>query len=309
MRVLRSSGTFERLGPQAIAIGIFDGVHRGHQALLQRAIDCARTDGSASLAYTFHPHPAALLAPDFAPLLIEPIERRLERLEAFGMDGVLIEPFDDAFAQTEARAFVEKILVAKLQCRHVIVGDGFTFGHKQQGDVALLESLADQHGFRLHVIAPVRIDGLTISSTKIRELVKNGRVQSAAQLLGRPYELQGLVVRGAGRGTTIDVPTANIEPDNALLPAVGVYAGYADGTVARHATVINVGYSPTFGAGKLRIEAHLLDYGGGALYDARLRLHFVERLRDEQRFSGIEQLKAQIRADIDKARALLSHGT
>lgn len=309
MRVIHGSRAAKNLPPQAVAIGIFDGVHRGHQALLQRAIDCARRDGMEALAYTFHPHPAALLAPEFAPLLIEPVARRLERLESLGLDGVLLEPFEHGFAQIEARSFVEDILVATLACRHVIVGDGFTFGHAQRGNVALLQALADKHGFTLHVIPPVRIDGLTISSTKIREFVRDGRVQSAAVLLGRPYEMQGQVVRGVGRGATIGVPTANVDADNALMPAVGVYAGYADGAISRHATVINVGYSPTFGGGKLRIEAHFLDYAGGDLYGVRLRLHFVERLRDEQKFSGVETLTAQIHADIEHARRLLAPGT
>lgn len=308
MRVLWRRRSLE--GPcdrAAIAIGIFDGVHLGHRALLRTIIELAGIDGIDSVAFTFDPHPAQVLAPDLAPKLLESIDTRLERIAATGVDTTLVESFDLDFAAMKAAAFVRDVLSGKLRAQHVVIGADFTFGNKQGGDVRLLRELGAELGFETHAIEPVRIDGLIVSSTKIREFVAAGNMRGAALLLGRHYEAKGSIVRGAGRGAQLGIPTANIALTETLVPGVGVYAGRAvgafDGSLP---AVINIGYTPTFGSSGLKVEAHILDYPGGQLYGSVLNLEFVDRLRDEQRFDGIDALKAQVDRDIERARALLA---
>ena len=309
MRIVASSRSLlRREGPFAIGIGVFDGVHRGHQELLQRVRDLACTEAVESLVYTFHPHPARVLNPARAPSLLEPIEDRLGHFAALGMDATLVERFDAAFAATEAERFVDEVLLGCLQARHVVVGEGFRFGLGGRGDVELLRARAGQQGCQVHAVAPVALEGERISSSRIRDRVRAGDVATAKRLLGRPFSLSGLVMRGARRGSTLGFGTANVQPENETLPAPGVYAAQANGPMGPHRAVVNVGFNPTFGSDVLKVEAHLLDYPGGELYGVTLVLHLVERLRDEQRFSGPEALKAQISRDIDNARRILGRG-
>lgn len=310
MQVLRgSAGITGEHGPFAIGIGIFDGVHKGHQALLLEAKKAGAIEGIACMAYTFDPHPAALLNPALAPRLIEPLKTRLERFASLGLDATLVEPFNEDFACLDAADFVRDVLIGKLQARHVVVGRGFRFGAGQGGDLDLLKRVAQEHGVKVHGVDLVRIDGIEVSSTKIREFVRNGRMKGASLLLGRPFTLSGQVERGAGRGAKIGFATANLLAENELLPAPGVYVGWANGPFETCGTVLNVGYAPTFGAKTLRIEAHLLDYGGGPLYGRTLTLHVVERLRDERRFNDAEALQAQIELDIRQGRGILSRAS
>jgi riboflavin kinase/FMN adenylyltransferase len=309
MRLLAGSGKQGGpLGPSAVAIGIFDGVHKGHQALLQAAKELAAQDGCESLAYSFHPHPASIMAPDLAPKLIEPTECRIERLEHFGIGTALIERFDREFASITAEEFVRELLVGKLQARHVIIGEGFSFGHQQKGDVALLSRLGDELGFRTHPVKPVKVEGMVVSSTKIREFVAMGQMRGAAMLLGRPYELRGLVTRGVGRGSRIGTPTANVTPHNELVPGGGVYAAWLSGnfTKGRLQAVVNIGFTPTFGSLSQKLEAHILDFAPRPLYGHVVSLEFVVRLRDEQRFRDAVELAAQIQKDIAQAREVLA---
>ncbi len=308
MRIHAGSSNLEgQLGPSAVAIGIFDGVHVGHQRLLNEAVELARGHGLESLAYSFHPHPAQAMAPDLAPKLIETIEARLERISALAVDTTLIEPFDAAFASRSADAYVRELLVGKLRAKHVIVGRGFVFGHGKSGDVPLLEKLGAELGFETHAIEPVKVDGIHVSSTKIREFITAGRVRGAGMLLGRPYELRGAVIRGDGRGSKIGIPTANVEAQNEALPGVGVYAGWVNGGFVpeRQQAVINVGFTPTFGSLCLKIEAHILDFEARPLYGNAIAIDFIKKLRAEERFDGVAALKAQIHRDIAAARVLL----
>ncbi|MEK7704023.1 MAG: bifunctional riboflavin kinase/FAD synthetase [Myxococcota bacterium] len=287
---------------RVVAIGIFDGVHRGHRALLEQARQLAQEAGIATLAYTFDPHPTRVLSPQHAPLMIEPIERRLVQLAALGIDATLVESFTAAFAATSPEAFVRDILVGKLGVRHVVVGKDFTFGARAAGNVALLARMGRDLDFEVHPVELVHRDTLAVSSTVIRALVGAGDVRQAAELLGRPFALYGDVVHGAGRGATIGLPTANLAPKNELVPGVGVYATMAKGPFGAAQSVTNVGYAPTFDGTVLRVEAHLLDAQPGSLYGVPLELEFLERLRGEQKFSGVEALLAQIAADIAQAR-------
>ena len=306
MRVVVGSASLMPTGPTAVAIGIFDGVHKGHQALLNKAVELAKADGITACAYTFDPHPAALFTPQKAPLLIEPLDKRLERFAGLGIAVAIVEKFDPAFAGKTPEAFIDEVVLGDLRARHIIVGEDFRFGKGQAGDVKTLRTAASR-GFDLHAIGAVRMDdGTRIASTAVRAFVGDGEMDKADAALGRPYQLIGTVERGAGRGAGIGFATANIQPSNMLLPARGVYACYAHGPFGTLPAVTNVGFTPAFGADALKIEAHLLGYGGEALYGAGIELDFIARLRGEKKFDSVDALKAQIAADIDAAKNLLA---
>lgn len=293
--------------PSAVGIGVFDGLHLGHQALIRRVVDLARAHGLRPVAYTFAPHPARLFAPERAPALIEPIACRLERLEALGIDCTVIEPFNQAFASHSAHAFVHEILHRALAAKHVVVGAGFAFGHKQMGRVALLHQLGPALGFQTHPVTHIETDGGEVSSTRIRGLVRTGDIAGATRLLARPFMLVGRVVKGAQRGSQLGFPTANLAADNELRPKAGVYGAWAQGAFGQARCVVNIGTNPTFESGDvLKIEAHLLEHSGPSFYDTPMRLHLTTRLRDERRFDGIDALKTQIARDIAQARQIIS---
>ena len=295
----------------AIVIGNFDGVHRGHRALIETARRLVDNTGGEVVALTFDPHPARLLAPGLAPPLILSLERRAALLGEAGVDVVVVEPFTRAFAAIEAEAFGGEVLGRDLRAAHVVVGYDFSFGKGRRGDTAMLGELGERHGFGVSIVRRVSIHGLTCSSTKVREFVLEGRVEGAAVLMGRPFEITGAVVRGAGRGRGIGYPTANVQGEAELLPKAGIYAARADlldaggAVVASHAAALSVGTNPTFVAGGgLTVEAFLLDFDGD-LYDRRLRLQLIERLRDELRFDSVEALTKQIAADVARTRELV----
>jgi len=296
----------------AVAIGNFDGVHLGHQALFAVARRDAR---GPACALTFEPHPARLLAPAYAPPLICERPRKRELIAACGITDLVEQPFDADFAATPPLRFVEMVVATGVA--EVVVGHDFTYGKARAGTADTLRDSLAGRGVRLHVVPPVAVNGLVCSSTKVREFVLEGRVEAANMLLGRPFDLDGDVVRGVGRGRKLGWPTANIRTTNELLPAVGVYAVRArlldqQGTAIPGAA--NLGLNPTFrpdvalagaaGQPPLSLEVHLLDFAHD-IYGRRLRVEFVHRLREERRFPGIEALKAQITQDVMQARRLL----
>ena len=301
-----------RLTGGAVAIGNFDGVHLGHQALFAAARRDAGKGPVAAL--TFEPHPARLLAPQYAPPLICELPRKRELIAACGVTDLIEQPFTPAFAATEPARFVEMLLATGVA--EVVVGHDFTYGKGRAGTVESLRLATEERGVRLHVVAPVTVGGLVCSSTKVREFVLEGRVEAANMLLGRPFDLSGEVVRGAGRGRKLGWPTANIRTRNELLPAVGVYAVRAQllpqGTALLGAA--NLGLNPTFrqdaalagaaGQPPLSLEVFLFDFEQD-IYGETLRVEFVHRLREERRFAGVEPLKAQIAQDVERARRLL----
>ncbi len=301
-------------GPLALAIGNFDGVHVGHARLLTEARARAARRGGRSAVLTFTPHPARVLAPDKAPPLILSVKRRLDLIAGLGIEVAVIEPFTRELAAVEADAFVRDMLVATLGARDVVVGYDFSFGRGRTGDARRLGELGTALGIDVAVIPPVTVDGRPCSSTEIRKLVRAGQTGEAAALLGRPYEIQGQVVRGAGRGRGLGFPTANVAPDAELRPALGIYAARAeilDGPDAgtRRAAALSIGRNPTFAgadpAAAATVEAYLLDFDAD-LYGRRLRLEIGERLRDEQRFDSIDALVAQIGRDVARVRELSS---
>ncbi len=311
MEILRSlEEASGRLRGCAVAIGNFDGVHLGHQQLLARVRARASARRAPAVVLTFDPHPVRVLRPSLAPPLVTPLPRKLELLAEQGMDAVVVQPFDLAYARTPAAEFVSRDLAARLGCADVVVGTDFTAGH-ERARVDALRPLLAAAGVLLHVVEPVTADGLVVSSTKVREVLLEGNVEAAALLLTRPYDLDGVVTRGAGRGRGLGFATANVAT-GALLPANGVYvvrAALGRGPVAAgeaYGGVCNVGVKPTVETGAAVVaEAHLLDFGGNDLYGEPIRLSFLERLRDERRFPSIDELRAQIGRDVERARASL----
>lgn len=292
-----------------MAVGNFDGVHRGHQALCQTARRLAESTGGDVVALTFDPHPARVLAPKLAPPLILSLERRAELLGEAGIDIVVVEPFTRELASVEAESFAIDMLAGDLHAAHVVVGYDFSFGKGRRGDVTLLETLGARAGFGVSVVRRISVHGLTCSSTKVREFALEGRIEGAEVLLGRPFELTGVVTRGAGRGRTIGYPTANLQPEAELVPKGGIYAARArllDGSGAVWPCALSIGTNPTFvEKGTQVVEAHLIGFEGD-LYGKRLRLEFVQRLRDELRFESVEALVAQIDEDVAKTRELVT---
>jgi len=300
--------------PLALAIGNFDGVHRGHQQLVRVAAEIAGRTGGTAGVLTFDPHPARVFAPALAPPLIVSLTRRLELLGEAGAQLAIVESFTPALAAVEPEAFVRDVLVGGLGAREVVVGYDFSFGRARRGTPALLRELGAGLGLGVTVVPPVTVDGLVCSSTKVREFVLEGRVEGAALLLGRPVELQGPVVRGAGRGRGLGIPTANVAPEGELVPRLGIYAARArvldaaGGVASTHAAALSIGSNPTFvpaGAGLVSVEAHLLDFDGD-LYSKRIRLEVLHRLRDERRFDSVDALMKQIAEDIAQTRSFLS---
>lgn len=320
MKVIRGLDDAGALRGCAVAIGNFDGVHLGHRRLLETARARAATHRSIPVALTFEPHPALVLRPSMAPPTLTPLPRKLELLEEAGMEAAVVLPFGLAYAATPAAEFVRRDLCARLGAADVVVGYDFTAGHERARVDALGEMLL-ACGIGLSVIQPVTADGLTVSSTKVREFLLEGNVEGAGMLLGRPHDVEALVERGAGRGRRLGFATANLRPEG-LLPALGVYAARArlgvglrpDGVA--HAggarafdAVCNVGVKPTVEeSGPVGLEAHLLGHDGSDLYGERVRVEFVARIRPERRFPSLDALRAQIAADVETAGGLLRRG-
>jgi len=312
VQVLRDVQPLNPGADHAVTIGTYDGVHIGHQAVIEQTRRIAEERGLKVAVVTFHPHPASIVRPESAPLLLTDIDQKLELLERYGVETTLVVPFDEARAQETSEEFVRDVLVDCMRAKVVVVGDDFHFGKGRTGNVELLTELGGRFGFDVEGIELLpRPDGTveSVSSTAIRRAVAGGDVVTARELLGRYHEVRGPVVEGDRRGRTIGFPTANVAvARDRALPADAVYAGWyirPDGTV--HPTAINIGKRPTFyeHAEHSLMEAHLLDFDGD-LYGERARVAFVELLRSEQRFDGIDALKAQLAADIEGAREILA---
>jgi riboflavin kinase/FMN adenylyltransferase len=305
MRILRDLPSFPPdLRPSVAALGAFDGIHLAHAKILDTAVERARALGLPAVACTFDPHPMAVLRPERAPAPIATLEENLARIAERGLDATLVIPFTVDFSRMEAETFVSQVLAKTLGVREVVVGFNHTFGRGARGTAALLRELGARDGFVTHVLPPLQVNGLTVSSSTIREALREGDVELARDLLGRPYSVTGLVQRGAGRGRTLGFPTANLRPDRPLVLSAGVYAARARWEARQADAVVNIGYRPTFGESQYWIEAYLFDFAGD-LYDRTLTLDFLARIRAEMKFAGVEALKAQVHADMDEARRLL----
>lgn len=296
-------------GPTVVSIGFFDGVHRGHQTIVRRAVRAAGDLGVRSAVVTFDRHPMEVVAPGSQPKLLMTLARRANTLAEQDVDYVVVLPFDDELRHRSPDEFVDHVLLGPLDAQRVIVGSNFRFGLKAAGDVAVLTDLGHARGFSAEGVTLLELDGVVISSTEIRASVDTGDVERAARMLGRPYLVDGVVVRGDRRGVSLGFPTANLKVSRRVaIPAQGIYAGhfhFPDGRSVPCAT--NVGVNPTFGGQELRVEAHLLDWDGD-LYGAAVAVDFRHRLRDEQRFERVEDLVDQITRDVENTRRLLHLG-
>jgi riboflavin kinase/FMN adenylyltransferase len=286
-----------------LALGNFDGLHRGHAKIIDRVRRRAGERGGTPAAMTFDPHPPRVVRPDKAPPLLMTTEQRLEARGRAGMQSVAVVRFTREMSLWDPEMFVKTVLVDWLRVAEVWVGANFLFGHDRAGTFSVLRSLGSRYGFRAEKIDPVRYKDFVVSSTRVRRLIAEGRVDEAGALLGHHYFIDGTVVRGDARGREIGFPTANLQSANELIPPPGVYATMAGLNGIEHPSVTNIGTRPTFGGGEVRVESHLLD-GARDLYDARLRLSFVQRLRDERAFPDVDALRAQIDADARAARRL-----
>ncbi len=289
-----------------LALGNFDGLHRGHMKIIDRVRRGAAERGATPIVMTFDPHPPRVVRPDKAPPLLMTEAQKLEALDRCGMQGAAIVRFSLALSRWEPEAFVRAVLADWLHVSEVWVGANFLFGHDRSGNFTVLRTLGARYGFRAEKIDPVRFKDFVVSSSRIRRLIAEGRVDEASALLGHHYYIDGDVVPGDGRGREIGFPTANLRTSNELLPPNGVYATVARWNGALHGSVTNIGVRPTFGASQgVMVETHLLDMSAN-LYGHTLRLHFVQRLRDERAFESVDALRAQIDADCRHARALFS---
>ena len=285
-----------------VAVGTFDGIHLGHQEVLKYAIARARESGAVATALTFEPPPVRVLRPEVAPLRISTNQQRMDWFGAVGMEAAVVLPFTKELAELTAEDFVDQILVRQLQARAVVVGENFKFGRGKGGDVKILREMGMRYGFEVVVHPAVTLDGEVISSTLIRKFVAEGDVRHAARLLGRPFSLTGEVVSGTGTGRKLLFPTLNLKAEQELLPARGVYITRTvlEGEASSHRSVTNVGVRPTFNGAGLSVETHLLDYSGN-FAPRRMEVRFWKRLREEKKFSGVDELREQIARDIAAA--------
>jgi riboflavin kinase / FMN adenylyltransferase len=287
-----------------LALGNFDGLHRGHMKIIERVRRVASERGATAVAMKFDPHPPRVVRPDKAPPLLMTKTQRLEALERADLDGVAVVRFTPELSRWDPETFVRAVLVEWLHVAEVWVGANFLFGHDRAGNFSSLRALGGRYGFRAEKIDPVRYKDFVVSSTRIRRLISEGRVDEAGALLGHPYTIDGTVVEGSHRGRELGFPTANLATGNELVPPHGVYATTVrlDGVI--YPSITNVGVRPTFDEEpRTVIETHLLDVERD-LYGRTLRLGFVQRLRDERRFESVDLLKAQVGADVQKARTL-----
>lgn len=301
----QSSSPVITTGPCVVSLGNFDGVHLGHRALFRALVAMARRFQCRATVYTFCPHPLKVLAPDKAPLLLNTLDEKRRLIEASHIDTLIEAPFSRELAEMVPEQFVDDILIGTLQAKGLVVGYDYAFGKNRRGNAEFLQRYAGEKGLEVEVLQPVGSDGKPYSSTRIRQLLMAGKVAETVELLGRHYNLEGEVVPGQQRGRRIGFPTANLATEKEQLPAPGVYAVKVRYNLQEYNGVVNLGTCPTFANGKSTIEVHLLDFSGD-LYGHKVRIYFVEKLREERKFSGIEELVAAIKADIVRARQILS---
>ncbi len=311
MDIIRLTYPFSELpvvSPQTLAIGFFDGVHSGHQELFRRTIEIARSEGIAASVITFDPHPRKMLGGHENWQYITPLQEKLARLAECGLDRCYILNFDRTLSQLTPEQFVDEILIP-LQAHTAVVGFNFTFGHLGRGTTEQLRALGGSR-MKVQIIRPYEQDGVRVSSTIIREHIRHGRIEQANELLGRPYFIAGEVVHGFGRGRTIGIPTANIEPNERfVIPGNGVYAVRIRIGDELFGAVMNIGVKPTFenDPDNRTLEAHILSFDR-MIYGAAVQVSFIRLIRSEQKFASVDALITQIRADIKQAEAILASG-
>ena len=308
MIVTRRADAPELRRPTVLTLGVFDGLHLGHQAIMHEVVERARELGVAPTAVTFDPHPRAVLHPESTPPLLQTFEQRIEGMRFLGIEQVVALEFTRELAALPAEEFVTRFLLDELQARAIFLGQGFAFGRGRSGNIALLRTLAERYGFEADEVGEVELHGRRISSTAIRAALKKGHVNVARRMLGRPYGVEGRVIEGNKMGgKVLSFPTANIDPHNRVLPAAGVYVTATLVEETWHRSVTNVGVKPTVSdEGKLLVETHLLDFDR-SLYGETIRVRFLRRLRGERKFPSLDDLRAQIAHDVGRATQYFEH--
>lgn len=305
MKVYRGLHELEgKFRSPAITLGNFDGVHSGHGEIFRRLKKRAGEIGGEALIFTFDPHPAKVLRPELSPSIITPLSEKLRLIEEYGLDGIILADFNKEFAAQHPTSFVKDILHGKLGAKLVIIGHDFTFGKGKEGNIDSLISLGKEAGFSVEVVEPIRLDGEIVSSTRIRAMIKDGKVKEASRLLGRHHSIEGKVIKGHGRGKPLGFPTANIDFQAELLPKYGVYAVKAQLGQRQLTGVTNIGIKPTFNDDEPSIETHIFDFDE-SIYGKDLKISFVNRVRDVRSFNNTQDLSDQIAKDIGKAKDLL----
>jgi riboflavin kinase/FMN adenylyltransferase len=304
LQVIQRAADFPAAGRKAsLAIGMFDGVHLGHQQVIRQAVADAEQHEGVAIVVTFDQHPNTIVAPTRVPPLIYSPAQKLRAIASLDADAALVVQFDEAFSRQPGEVFIRQLARDFAPLHSITVGSSFSFGYKRDGDVELLRKLGAELNFEVHGIAAVSLDGEAVSSTRIRETIRSGALDRASEMLGRKYALAGEVVRGDSVGRKFGFPTANLDSTGRALPPNGVYAVHAYVRGARHRAVLNIGLRPTIASPtpQPRVEAHLLNFDAN-IYGEEMELTFVQKLRDEQRFPSIEALRAQIQRDIENAQ-------
>jgi riboflavin kinase/FMN adenylyltransferase len=284
-----------------LTIGNFDGMHRGHREILRRVVASALEKQCMSAVLTFFPHPVRVLRPSEAPPMLATLDQRLTAFERAGIEAALVLPFDEALSRFSAEEFVAKYLAETMRAREVMVGENFRFGHKQQGNVHTLRTLGQRFGFTVEIVDSMRVDGTVVSSTAVRAALSEGRVEDAARLLGHAFALEGTIQTGTGQGRKLVVPTLNLKTEQELLPKRGVYVSEVRLGDEMIPAVTNIGFRPTFNGANVTIESHLFAFER-ELTSGDMGVYLFSRLRDEQKFPGIEALREQVLRDIEKAK-------
>lgn len=307
MKIFHGTENANILKPTVLTLGVFDGLHLGHQRIMQTVVERARATGAAATAITFDPHPRAVLHPESAPPLLQTLDQRLANLDVLGLDQAIVIAFSKEFAAQPAEVFLEEIIRDRLHAKEVYLGKGFAFGKDRGGNIELLREKSIQLGFAADEVEEVQIRGRRISSSQIRQLLAEGHVNLARRMLGRPYGVEGVIIRGNRRGHTIGFPTANLKPHNRVIPRYGVYATATLIAGEWRKSITNIGVRPTFeNDADPSIETYVFDFDGD-LYGDVLRVRFLHRIRDEKKFNGIHELKAQIEKDTARARNYFTH--
>ena len=302
MRLFHGTDNADIARPTVLTLGVFDGLHLGHQLIMKTVVDRARAAGAVPTVITFEPHPRAVLHPESAPPLLQTLDQKIEAMGVLGIEQTIVIRFDRAFSQIPAERFLRDVVVDRLHAKEVYLGRGFFFGHNREGNIDLLRAISTRLGFFGDEVPEVRLRGKRIGSTRIREALLAGRVNLARRMLGRPYGVEGPVIRGAARGVNLGFPTANIQPHNRVIPRGGVYvtAALLGGQWRR--SVTNIGTRPTFDDARgISIETHVMNWSGD-LYGDVVRVRFLHRLRDEKKFSSINELKTQIGRDVARTQ-------
>jgi riboflavin kinase/FMN adenylyltransferase len=301
MRLFHGTDNAEIQRPTVLTLGVFDGLHLGHQLIMRKVVERARAVNAIPTVITFDPHPRAVLHPQSSPPLLQTFDQKIEGFGVLGIEQTIVVRFTKEFSQLPATTFLRDVVMDRLHAQEVYLGKGFAFGHNREGNIELLKRVSTELGFIAGEVPEVSLRGQRVSSSKIRELLSRGQVNLARQMLGRPYGVEGRVERGAERGQKLGFPTANLHPQNRVIPRNGVYVTgtLIDGNWRR--SVTNIGLRPTFGeATEPSVETYVMNWAGD-LYGDVVRVRFLHRLRDERKFSSIEELKAQIDRDVKRA--------